>query len=226
MSEQNVSAVERALMILDAFTDQDADLSLKDLSERTGMYKSTLSRLAGTLESHGFLMISGRGRYRLGPALWRLGSIYRRSFRMDDIVRPHLAALVEESGETASFYIPEGSNRLCLFRENSSRSLRHHLEEGAILPTDRGAAGHVIRAWGNGIDDRALEVLQAGFAQSNGERDPDISAIAVPVLDRHKQMLGVLTLSGPASRFTSEVRIKTLALLQSHAVDCGRSLSA
>lgn len=226
MSEQNVSAVERALMILDAFTDQDADLSLKDLSERTGMYKSTLSRLAGTLESRGFLMISGRGRYRLGPALWRLGSIYRRSFRMDDIVRPHLAALVEESGETASFYVPEGSNRLCLFRENSSRSLRHHLEEGAILPTDRGAAGHVIRAWGNGIDDRALEVLQAGFAQSDGERDPDISAVAVPVLDRHKQMLGVLTLSGPASRFTSEVRLKALALLQSHALDCGRSLSA
>ena len=226
MSEQNVSAVERALMILDAFTGKDADLSLKDLSERTGMYKSTLSRLAGTLESRGFLMISGRGRYRLGPALWRLGSIYRRSFRMDDIVRPHLAALVEESGETASFYVPEGSNRLCLFRENSSRSLRHHLEEGAILPTDRGAAGHVIRAWGNGIDDRALEVLQAGFAQSDGERDPDISAIAVPVLDRHKQMLGVLTLSGPASRFTSEVRLKTLPLLQSHALDCGRSLSA
>jgi len=30
MSEQNVSAVERALIILDAFTDRDADLSLKD----------------------------------------------------------------------------------------------------------------------------------------------------------------------------------------------------
>ena len=97
MSEQNVSAVERALMILDVFTDQDADLSLKDLSERTGMYKSTISRLAGTLESNGFLMISGRGRYRLGPALWRLGSIYRRSFRMDDVVRPHLSALVDQS---------------------------------------------------------------------------------------------------------------------------------
>lgn len=226
MSEQNVSAVDRALIILDAFTDQDLDLSLKDLAERTGMYKSTLSRLAGTLESRGFLMISGRGRYRLGPALWRLGSIYRRSFRMDDIVRPHLSSLVSQSGETASFYVPEGSHRLCLFRENSSRSLRHHLEEGAILPIECGAAGHVIRAWGNGVDDRALEVLQDGFAQSHGERDPDISAIAVPVLDRHKQMLGVLSLSGPGSRFTSENRLKALPLLQSHALECGRSLSA
>lgn len=226
MSEQNVTAVERALSLLDVFTDQDPDLSLKELAERTGMYKSTISRLAGTLESRGFLMVSGRGRYRLGPALWRLGSIYRRSYRMDDIVRPHLSELVTESGETASFYVPEGSNRLCLFRENSPSSLRHHLEEGAILPCDRGAAGHVIRAWGDGVDDRAIDVLDDRFAQSDGERDPDISAIAVPVLDRQNTLLGVLTLSGPKSRFTEEKRLKLLASLQTHADDCGKRLSA
>ncbi len=225
MSEQNVTAVERALSLLDVFTDQDPDLSLKELAERTGMYKSTISRLAGTLESRGFLMVSGRGRYRLGPALWRLGSIYRRSYRMDDIVRPHLSELVTESGETASFYVPEGSNRLCLFRENSPSSLRHHLEEGAILPCDRGAAGHVIRAWGDGVDDRAIDVLDDRFAQSDGERDPDISAIAVPVLDRQNTLLGVLTLSGPKSRFTEEKRLKLLASLQNHADDCGKRLS-
>ncbi|WP_033069688.1 IclR family transcriptional regulator [Thalassospira australica] len=225
MPEQNVSAVERALNILDVFTDQDSDLSLKEISERTGMYKSTISRLAGTLETCGFLMLSGRGRYRLGPALWRLGSIYRRSYRMDDIVRPHLSDLVQESGETASFYVPEGSNRLCLFRENSPSSLRHHLEEGAILPCGCGAAGHVIRAWGNGIDDRALDVLNDRFAQSEGERDPDISAIAVPVLDRQNNLLGVLTLSGPKSRFSEENRLNLLNSLQQHARRCGSNLS-
>jgi DNA-binding IclR family transcriptional regulator len=224
MSEQNVSAVERALQILDVFTDQDPDLSLKELAERTGMYKSTISRLAGTLESSGFLMISGRGRYRLGPSLWRLGSIYRRSYRMDDVVRPHLASLVVKSGETASFYVSEGANRLCLFRENSPSSLRHHLEEGAILPCDRGAAGHVIRAWGDGIDDRAIDVLTDRYAQSDGERDPDISAIAVPVCDRQNNLLGVLTLSGPKSRFTKEKRINMLQSLQSHAKECGDNL--
>lgn len=225
MPEQNVSAVERALNILDVFTDQDSDLSLKEISERTGMYKSTISRLAGTLETCGFLMLSGRGRYRLGPALWRLGSIYRRSYRMDDIVRPHLSDLVQESGETASFYVPEGSNRLCLFRENSPSSLRHHLEEGAILPCDCGAAGHVIRAWGDGIDERALDVLNDRFAQSEGERDPDISAIAVPVLDRQNNLLGVLTLSGPKSRFSEEKRLNLLNSLQQHARRCGSNLS-
>lgn len=226
MSEQNVTAVERALRILDAFTDQDPDLSLKDLAERTGMYKSTISRLAGTLESFGFLMISGRGRYRLGPALWRLGSIYRRSYRMDDIVRPHLSLLVAESGETASFYVPEGAHRLCLFRENSPSSLRHHLEEGAILPCEFGAAGHVIRAWGDGVDDRSLQVLDDGFAMSDGERDPDISAIAVPVLDRQNSLLGALALSGPLSRFTRDKRLALLETLKSRADDCGKRMSS
>ena len=156
----------------------------------------------------------------------RLGAIFRRSVRSDAFVRQYLSAFIDQSCEYASFYVPEGSNRLCLFRENSPRSLRHHLEEGAILPCDCGAAGHVIRAWGNGVDDRALEVLEHGFAQSHGERDPDISAIAVPVLDRHKQMLGVLSLSGPGNRFTAEKRQSVLSLLKYHALECGRSLSA
>ncbi|MDP2698435.1 IclR family transcriptional regulator [Thalassospira sp.] len=224
MTEQYVGAVERALIILDAFGDKDADLSLKDLSERTGFYKSTILRLAGTLESRGYLVLSGRGRYRLGPALWRLGSAYRRSFRMDDVIRQHLEQLAAQSGETASFYVPEGQNRLCLFRVNSSRSLRHHLEEGALLPCDRGAAGHVIRAWGHGIDDRALAVHDAGFAQSEGERDPDISALAVPVLDRDSLLIGALALSGPLSRFDSEKRNAALGLLHQHAAQCATDL--
>ncbi len=47
------------------------------------------------------------------------------------------------------------------------------------------------------MDDAAIDVLDAGFAESEGERDPDISAIAVPVLDRHQQLVGAITLSGP-----------------------------
>ena len=41
-----VAAVDRALAILDAFTDQDQKLSLAELAKRTGLYKSTAIRLA------------------------------------------------------------------------------------------------------------------------------------------------------------------------------------
>ena len=54
-----VAAVERALEVLQAFRVQDASLTLADLEERTGLYKSTILRLAATLENFGYLSRAG-----------------------------------------------------------------------------------------------------------------------------------------------------------------------
>ena len=64
-----VAAVERALAILDAFTDQDSELTLAELAKRTKMYKSTILRLARSLESCGYLMRAEDGTFRLGSRL-------------------------------------------------------------------------------------------------------------------------------------------------------------
>ena len=50
-----VAAVDRALAIRDAFTDQDQKLSLAELAKRTGLYKSTAIRLAKSLEKGRYL---------------------------------------------------------------------------------------------------------------------------------------------------------------------------
>ena len=80
MSEDRVEAVERALTILEAFREGEEALSLAALAEKTGFYKSTILRLAASLERFGYLARTPTGLYRLGPSLWRLGSLYRRSF--------------------------------------------------------------------------------------------------------------------------------------------------
>ena len=51
-----VAAVERALAILDAFTEQDRSLTLAQVATRTGFYKSTILRLAASLEKKGYLI--------------------------------------------------------------------------------------------------------------------------------------------------------------------------
>src|SRR5260221_13686884 len=84
--------------------------------------------------------------FRLGPALWRLGSIYQGGFNLGEAIRPELRRLVETTGETASFYIREGRSRVCLFRHNSPQSARHHLEEGAVLPLGAGANANMLAA--------------------------------------------------------------------------------
>ena len=55
MSEDRVEAVERALTILEAFREGEESLSLAALAEKTGFYKSTILRLAASLERFGYL---------------------------------------------------------------------------------------------------------------------------------------------------------------------------
>src|SRR5262245_52728889 len=139
MDEQRVESVERALAILDCFNGGAESLSLAELSRATGFYKSTILRLAASLERCGYLVRNDQGRFRLGPTLWRLGSLYQQSFDLGEVVRPELGRLVDETGETASYYVREGDMRVCLFRLNSPRALRHHLNEGDRLPMKGGA---------------------------------------------------------------------------------------
>ena len=76
MAENKVEAVDRALSILDAFHEGADELSLAALARATGLYKSTILRLLATLEGRGYVLRTQAGRYRLGAAVWRLGSLY------------------------------------------------------------------------------------------------------------------------------------------------------
>ena len=55
MPQERVEAVERALSIVSAFSDGDQALSLAEIARRTGLYKSTILRLAGSLKCFGYL---------------------------------------------------------------------------------------------------------------------------------------------------------------------------
>lgn len=202
MAETRVEAVERALTILEAFGDGAPSLSLAELAARSGYYKSTILRLAASLERFGYLVRGGDGRFRLGASLARLGALYRDESDLEAVLRPVLRRLRDASGETASFYVRSGLTRTCLYRENAARELRHHLEEGARLPLSLGAAGKVLLAWA-GESDPALRIVRAqGYALSLGERDPYLAAVAVPLLDTAERLQGALCLSGLAARFT------------------------
>ncbi|HXP96670.1 MAG TPA: helix-turn-helix domain-containing protein [Telmatospirillum sp.] len=91
---EGVDAVDRALSILKAFDEGCTEMRLADLSKKTGFYKSTILRLAISLENAGFLWRDDGGIFRLGPELWRLGSLYRRGFDLGRYIRPVLKRLV------------------------------------------------------------------------------------------------------------------------------------
>lgn len=215
---QGVDAVERALSLLDCFSEGDRGLSLAELARRSGLYKSTILRLAASLERFGYLIRREDGLYRLGPALWRLGAAYRRQFDLGDLIRPELKLLVEKTGESASLYIRDGDDRVVLYRENSPKAARHHLVEGQRLDLGSGASGRVLRAHCGGESTQDQEVRAKGYAVSLGERDPDIAAVAVPLLDRDGQLVGALAVSGLMRRFDNIKREEALRQLRDAAV--------
>lgn len=225
MSDKGVDAVERALSILDCFEEDHESLSLKELADKTGLYKSTILRLCISLEKFGYIRRGGDGRYQLGATLWRLGALYRKRFDVAAHIRPALKHLSEATGESASYYVRDGDARICLMRQNSSQAIRHHLDEGTRLPLDKGAAGHVIRAYTDGFAEKTDEIKRDGFAISLGERDPDTASIAVPVIGPGGQFLGALAVSGLLSRFDEKARARAVTLARDAAKKLSQDIS-
>lgn len=215
MSEtKGVEAVERALSILDCFEPGQERISLSDIAEKTGFYKSTILRLAISLERFGYLIRQEDGLFRLGPSLWRLGSLYEAPVNLEALIRPELKRLCSTLQETASFYVREGSDRLCLYREEPTRSIRHSIDEGVLLPLDRGASGRLLLAFSDISDERNSDLRALGFAVSKGERDKEVASVAVPLFGQNGSLAGVLSMSGLIHRFDDKAVEQILVTLQ------------
>jgi DNA-binding IclR family transcriptional regulator len=194
-----VSAVERALTVLTAFQRGDGALSLAELAERTGLVKSTIMRLAVSLERYRLLARLPDGSYRLDAETLRLGTAYQQAFNLADHVLPALEHLVADTGETASFYVRRDDERLCLFRVESEKPIRMHVQPGDTRPLDGSASAQILRRCATGVpDDMALPLFTSGVT------DPHAASLAMPVFGAGQALVGALTISGPVSRLTAD----------------------
>jgi DNA-binding IclR family transcriptional regulator len=200
MAHTGVASVNRALSILDVFSEEDDVLTLAELAKRTGLHKSTLARLAESLEKFGYVRRPEKGGYRLGAKVRHLGLLYQKQFRTTNIVPGALRQLVAQLREGASFYIREDDHRVCLHRVDASRAVRDMIQEGDRLPLTLGAAGHVILAFSGFVGARYEAIRSRFFEESYGERDPETGAIACPVFGVDQRFVGALSVSGPRYR--------------------------
>jgi DNA-binding IclR family transcriptional regulator len=196
---QGVSAVDRALTLLTAFKRGDGELSLAELTERTGLIKTTVMRMALSLESFGLLKRLDGGGYRLDAEVMRLAACYQHAYGLADHIMPVLERLARSTGETASFYTRRGDFRLCLFRVESANQIRMHVQPGDQKPMDKSAIAQVLRHFDLG---RAAPVIDVPIFTS-GVSDPHAAALAMPVFGPGGALLGALALSGPVTRLTA-----------------------
>jgi DNA-binding IclR family transcriptional regulator len=205
-----VTAVTRALSLMEAFEVGESSLSLAELSRRAAMHKTTALRLARTLALSHYMVQTEDGQWRLGPAAGWLGARYQAGFDVNNVVEPTLHELVAETGESASFYVREGNIRACVARVEGPKSVRHHVRIGERLPLDKGAPGRVILAFSGASGEPYEAIRKQGFHMSLGEREADVASVAAPVFGLNWRLLGSMCISGPSSRLTK-------AKLEQHA---------
>lgn len=203
--EDSVIAVRRAMRILEAFGIEDTALSLAELSRRTGFHRSTVLRLARTLAMDDYLVQRTDGTWRLARAAGWLGACYQATFNVHDVVEPVLRDLSLATGESATFYVREGNQRICMARVEGARSIRHHVRVGAALPLDFGSPGRVLLAFSGEPGELYEAVRRAGYMVSLGERDAEVSSISAPVYGIKWSLMGAICISGPISRLNQDV---------------------
>jgi len=222
--ETGVAAVDRALAILNAFTDKDTRLTLSEVAKRTGLYKSTVIRLAKSLEKARYLHRTEDGHFHLGSRVLSLGAMYQKHFGTADIVPPVLREIVDEIGEGASFYVRDDTQRLCLHRVESPKAVRDSIHVGDRLPLSVGAGGHVILAFSGLSGEKYDEIRKAMYSASFGERDAETAAVAVPVFGLDQRFIGALCISGPRYRIEALGVQAVVPVLFRHARNLTRIL--
>lgn len=223
-----VAAVNRALTLLTSFSSGQAHLTLAQLAEKTGFYKSTILRLAESLQAYNFLDRDEAGTFRLGPAVLSLAETYRSDLHPAEIVMPVLRALVNDALESASLYVLAGEGkRLCAYRVTSPRPITDNVRAGDVLPIAYGAGGKVLLAFGAGHTNASTPANLQGvrnsmFSITRGERDPETAAIACPVFGASGKLEGAISLSGPVQRFQPE----SVARMRGPLFDAARKLTS
>ncbi|BAL27432.1 IclR family transcriptional regulator [Azoarcus sp. KH32C] len=219
MSSEGVASVERALTILDVFTDRDKSLTLTEISKRAGFYKSTTLRLAESLEKFGYLRRLDDGAYRLGPKPLFLGSLYQKHFSTGDFVPQVMRRMSEELREGISFFVRDDDRRVCLHRVDSPRAIRDAIHEGDAFPLNTGASGHVLLAFSGLTGGKYDQIRDRYYAISIGERDPETAAVSCPVFAVQQRLVGALSVSGPKYRLEEKALEAIVPTLQKYAAE-------
>lgn len=224
-----VDSLATALRLLDNFSIKEPELSLRQLGEKSGLYKSRIHRLCGTLVAMGFLVRTPWSSYRLGPKLMALGKIYEKTNTLVSISRPVMREVASVTGESVALFSLDGETLFCLARELGSSRLVFSINEGDHMGLHASASGRIMLAYGSEelrqkildverlerftplttVDSQKIqaelpEIRKRGYAINMGETELEVAAVAAPIFDHEQAVRGVIAVVGPVQRFSDE----------------------
>lgn len=230
-----VRSLARAIDLLDLFDDLHPTRSLTEFVEGTGLPKTTVLRLVGSLSQRHLLSQRAPGQYTLGARLLRWVRLAHATWDIPAAARARMRRLSDDTGETVNLYVRQGLSRVVIAQEESRASVRNVVEVGVELPLIVGAAGkillaaelHLIDATDLHVDEdtrarlrtAVVAVAEQGYAASHGERELGSSGVAVPIRAPSGAVMASLALGGPTPRFTADRVASHVTALRKAAED-------
>jgi DNA-binding IclR family transcriptional regulator len=234
------SVLARGLALLGAFGAADVELTLAQLSARTGLPKPTAHRLVAELVAWGGLERTERG-YRLGMTLFVLGQRVPRQRGLREAALPYLEDLYEATHENIHLTVFDSTDTLFLEKVTGRRSMPIISRVGGRLPAHCTASGKVFLALGPpsylrqvveaglarltpktiimpGLLRQDLaRTLERGYGINREESEAGVVAVAAPVHDHRRRVIAAVSIAGSAHRLELErlapaVRTAALAL--------------
>jgi DNA-binding IclR family transcriptional regulator len=229
--------------ILEAFDPDTPVLRLSDLSERTGLPRSTVHRTVEQLREIGWLERLAGG-YRLGFGLFELGSLVSRRHDLREAALPFMTELYELTHEVVHLGLLECSDVVYLDKISGHRSATVPSRVGGRFPAHCSAIGKAMLAYADAAQvDAALErglaprtprtivnpdalrlelerIRTRGVAIDHEEAMAGITCVAAPIRGAGRAIAAV-SVTGPVGR----VDVERLApIVQAMAGGVWRSL--
>jgi IclR family acetate operon transcriptional repressor len=242
-----VQSIERAFDLLEMLAEAGEALGLSELAASSGLPLPTVHRLMRTLVNRGYVRQEASRRYTLGSRLIWLGETSSRM--LGTSLRPILAQLVRETGETANLAMLDGDEVVYIAQVPSPHSMRMFTEPGRRVRPHCTAVGKALLAQLPPEQARALlkrddmpaytpttitdpdlllahlEVIRKqGYAIDEGEQEVGVRCFAVAVPDAPASL--AISTSGPQARMTDDAAARIVPALKQAALQISASIAA
>lgn len=246
-----MQTVQKALSLLNHFTEEAPAFGLTEISKASGFDKASTRRLLLALQSAGFVEQDSTTReYTLGAAVLRLAKLRELIRPVRSIVEPILTNLMTQTGETAHFSLYSGGQLGTVATSEPAKSNRVIVTEGESLPIHASASGLAFMAFAHpdiaeallskelnpfteytltdvaSIKETLKKFRQQGFAVSRNGFEDGVSSVAAPVFTGSEYADGAISVAAPNSRLQKNDITEFRNLVIAAAADIAAKLGA
>lgn len=201
-----VTALARGLEMLSVFRGTDRVLGNQELARRSGLPKSTVSRLTYTLTRLGYLEPArhqGQAGYRLGSRVLALGSTLLQRLDVRSLARPLMEQLAHESRTMVSLGTPDRTAMIYIEACRGEATLTLRLNVGSRIPMAMTAMGRAYLAL---CSDAERAALMRRFQERDPQRWPELREGILRAMHEQRE-LGCCTSFGEWQRRINAIAV-------------------